>query len=66
MDKTTITVHQGRLNTKNCRMTEPGLSVVAPDSGVIMAAPVSVCYQVSTIGQRFSPMALKYHVQACG
>ena len=35
---------------------EPGLVGVAPGSGVIMIAPVSVCHQVSTIGQRSSPM----------
>jgi hypothetical protein len=34
----------------------PGLSGVAPGSGVIMIAPVSVCHQVSTIGQRPLPM----------
>ena len=33
-------------------MAEPGLVVVTPGSGVIMMPPVSVCHQVSTIGQR--------------
>ncbi len=28
---------------------------VAPGSGLIMIPPVSVCHQVSTIGQRSSP-----------
>ncbi|MCY1376164.1 hypothetical protein D9M69_636350 [compost metagenome] len=40
---------------KNGRVAEPGLSRVAPGSGAIMMAPVSVCHQVSTIGQRVSP-----------
>ena len=31
---------------------EPGLVAVTPGSGEIMMAPVSVCHQVSTIGQR--------------
>jgi hypothetical protein len=34
---------------------EPGLSGVIPGSGVTMIAPVSVCHQVSTMGQRFLP-----------
>ena len=38
------------------RVAEPGLVGVAPGSGVIMIAPVSVCHQVSTIGQRSPPM----------
>ena len=33
-------------------VAEPGLVAVIPGSGVIMIAPVSVCHQVSTIGQR--------------
>ena len=40
---------------KNGRVAEPGFSAVAPGSGVIMMPPVSVCHQVSTIGQRLSP-----------
>ena len=36
-------------------VAEPGLSAVAPGSGVIRMPPVSVCHQVSTIGQRPSP-----------
>ena len=35
---------------------EPGLVAVTPGSGEIMIAPVSVCHQVSTIGQREAPM----------
>src|SRR6185437_13849604 len=34
---------------KNGRVAEPGLSAVAPGSGVIRMPPVSVCHQVSTI-----------------
>ena len=40
---------------KNGRVAEPGLSGVAPGSGVIRMPPVSVCHHVSTIGQRPSP-----------
>ena len=39
---------------------------VAPGSGVIMWPPVSVCHQVSTIGQRSSPTTVWYHIQASG
>ena len=39
---------------------------IAPGSGVIMIAPVSVCHQVSTIGQRSSPMTSRYHIHASG
>ncbi len=37
-----------------------------PGSGVIMIAPVSVCHQVSTTGQREPPMCVWYHIQASG
>jgi hypothetical protein len=37
-------------------VAEPGFMLVMPGSGVIMIAPVSVCHQVSTIGQRSPPM----------
>src|SRR5918996_1036084 len=40
----------------NARVADPGLHVVMPGSGVIMIAPVSVCHQVSTTGQRSPPM----------
>src|ERR1700752_2711108 len=43
---------------------EPGTSGVAPGSGVIMWPPVSVCHQVSTIGQRPPPMLAWYHSPA--
>ena len=36
-------------------MAEPGLGSHAPGRGVSMAAPVSVCHQVSTIGHRPPP-----------
>ena len=45
---------------------EPGLVAVTPGSGLIMIAPVSVCHQVSTIGQRSPPMCSRYHIQASG
>ena len=44
----------------------PGLVGIAPGSGEIMIAPVSVCHQVSTIGQRPPPMTLWYHIHASG
>ena len=47
-------------------MAEPGLVAVMPGSGVIMMAPVSVCHQVSTIGQRSPPITLWYHSHAFG
>ncbi|MCY1539640.1 hypothetical protein D9M68_752360 [compost metagenome] len=40
------------------KVQEPGLVGVAPGSGVIMWPPVSVCHQVSTIGQRSRPTFL--------
>ena len=43
---------------KNGSVAVPGLVGVAPGSGVIMWPPVSVCHQVSTIGQRPPPMTL--------
>jgi hypothetical protein len=48
------------------RVAEPGLVGVAPGSGEIMMPPVSVCHQVSTIGQRSPPMTLRYHIHASG
>src|ERR671912_506578 len=47
-------------------VAEPGMVVVTPGSGVIMMWPVSVCHQVSTIGQRSPPMTLWYQAQARG
>ena len=51
---------------KKGRVAEPGLSAVAPGSGVIRMPPVSVCHQVSTIGQRSSPTTRWYQSQASG
>src|SRR5258706_2986407 len=48
------------------RVAQPGLVDVAPGSGEIMIEPVSVCHHVSTIGQRSSPIALRYHIHASG
>ena len=47
-------------------MAEPGLVSVMPGSGLIMMWPVSVCHQVSTIGQRSPPMTLWYQSHAFG
>src|SRR3954451_9525997 len=47
-------------------VAEPGLVGVAPGSGVIMWPPVSVCHQVSTIGQRVPPTTSWYHIHASG
>ena len=47
-------------------VAEPGLVVVTPGSGVIMIPPVSVCHQVSTMGQRPPPMCSWYQIQASG
>ncbi len=48
------------------RVAEPGLVTVTPGSGVMRIAPVSVCHQVSTIGQLEPPMCSRYHVHASG
>src|SRR5574341_1224032 len=40
----------------NALVADPGLVGVAPGSGVMRIEPVSVCHQVSTIGQRLLPM----------
>ena len=50
----------------NGNVADPGLVVVQPGSGLIMIAPVSVCHQVSTTGQRPPPMCCWYHIQASG
>ncbi len=44
----------------------PGFATVAPGSGLIMMAPVSVCHHVSTTGQRPPPMFFQYQTQASG
>ena len=51
---------------KNGRAQLPGFAAVIPGIGVIMIAPVSVCHQVSTIGQRPPPMISWYHIHASG
>ena len=48
------------------RVAEPGLVAIAPGMGVSMMCPVSVCHQVSTIGQRLWPMTSRYHIHASG
>src|SRR5262245_37385858 len=48
------------------KVAEPGLVGVAPASGVIMCPPVSVCHQVSTMGQRPPPTVSWYHIHASG
>src|ERR1700748_1333652 len=47
-------------------VADPGFVAVIPGSGVIMIAPVSVCHQVSTIGQRPPPITTWYQSQAFG
>src|SRR5580692_10467005 len=50
----------------NGNVQEPGLSAVAPGKGEIMWEPVSVCHQVSTMGQREPPTVVWYHIHASG
>ena len=47
-------------------IADPGLAAATPGSGEIIAAPVSVCHQVSTIGQRPEPITLWYQSHALG
>jgi hypothetical protein len=47
-------------------VAEPGFVCVMPGSGEIMIMPVSVCHQVSTIGQRSPPITVWYQSQAFG
>ncbi len=51
---------------KNGSVAVPGLVGVAPGSGVIMWAPVSVCHQVSAIGHRPPPITSWNHRHASG
>src|SRR5437868_13962123 len=51
---------------KKGRVAVPGLVGVAPGNGVIMIPPVSVCHQVSTIGQRLPPIYSLYQIHASG
>src|ERR1051326_2905575 len=48
------------------RVAEPGLVATRPGKGVIIIAPVSVCHQVSTMGQCSCPMTVLYQIQASG
>src|SRR4051812_44851576 len=50
----------------NGRVAEPGFVEIAPGSGAIMIAPVSVCHHVSTIGHLSLPMTSRYHIHASG
>ena len=50
----------------NAFIAAPGLVAVMPGNGEHMMAPVSVCHQVSTIGQRLPPMFSRYHIHASG
>src|SRR5579883_1341416 len=47
---------------------EPGLRGIVSNPGTveIIAPPVSVCHQVSTIGHRFFPIVSKYHFHTLG
>ena len=47
-------------------IAEPGLAAVTPGSGEIIAAPVSVCHHVSTMGVRLPPIASRYQRHASG
>jgi hypothetical protein len=47
-------------------VAEPGFVSVSPGSGLIRMWPVSVCHQVSTIGQRSSPITTWYQSHAFG
>ena len=51
---------------KNGRVAEPGFCAIAPGRGVMRMPPVSVCHQVSTMGQRPSPTTRWYHSHASG
>ena len=51
---------------KKGSVAEPGFVGVQPGIGVIMWPPVSVCHQVSTIGQRSAPMLRWYQSHASG
>ena len=50
--------HVGRDARGTGASPSPAWSATIPGSGVIMIAPVSVCHQVSTIGQRSPPTTL--------
>src|SRR5882724_6534638 len=50
----------------NAQVADPGRVAVIPGRGVIMIIPVSVCHQVSTIGQRPPPTCVRYQTHASG
>src|SRR4051794_19107097 len=50
----------------NGRVADPGFAGVAPGTGDIMIAPVSVCHHVSTMGQRSFPITRLYQCHAVG
>src|SRR5271169_2396180 len=50
----------------NGRVADPGFVGTTPGIGEIIIAPVSVCHQVSTIGQRPPPILSRYQIQASG
>jgi hypothetical protein len=54
------------LHAEERQVAEPGFRSVAPGSGEIMMPPVSVCHQVSTIGQRPSPTTRWYQLPGLG
>ena len=47
-------------------VADPGLVAIAPGIGESMMCPVSVCHQVSTMGQRLPPIVSRYHIHASG
>ena len=47
-------------------VADPGVRVVAPGSGAIIAAPVSDCHQVSTIARLSRPWFRRNHIHASG
>ncbi len=51
---------------KNGTVAVPGVVGIAPGSGQIMCAPVSVCHHVSTMGQRPPPIFSWNHIHASG
>src|SRR6202043_2697984 len=48
------------------RVADPGFVAVIPGNGEIMMQPVSVCHQVSTMGQSPWPMDSLYQIHASG
>ena len=48
------------------RVAEPGFRATSPGRGATRMLPVSVCHQVSTMGQRSPPTWAWYHIHASG